>query len=140
MRRNGIGTVKLLCFAYWILRRIFRAIIDDGLDNFKAHVFVAGAEMFAILTVMSSVDLLVGRRVMSTSRAGSAWLGYGLATVIVIANQSLFSKNRMARFESEFSGYSTRSRTIGGITVVSVMALLVVAAIFAGMAASRLPR
>jgi hypothetical protein len=130
---------RVLCFAFWVLRRIFRAIIDDGFDAFKAHVFVAGAEMFALLAVMSFVDLLLGHRMLSGSRAGTAWLGFGLAAVMVIANQSLFSRNRMARFESEFSGYSARTRTIGGITVVSVMALVVVAAIFAGMAVSRLP-
>lgn len=130
---------KLLRFAYWTLRRIFRAIYDDGLDDFKAQVAVSVTDLLGAMTLLSLASLRVGHQILPSSKAGTVGLGLGLTGFIVVANYFIFSKQKMVEFESEFRSYSVLARTIGGIVVVSFIVFVAAAAGLAGSAASRLP-
>ena len=101
----GMGFSKLPCFAYWTLRDIFKAIYDDGFDDFKAQVVLGVTEILGVLTLLSLISLYLGRQMLPTSKAGAGSLGIGIFVAVVILNVLFFSEKRLARFESEFRAY-----------------------------------
>jgi hypothetical protein len=86
----GIGFSKLPCFAYWTLREIFKAIYNDGFDDFKAQVVLGVTALLGVLTLLSLISLHVGRQMLPTSKAGASSLGVGILVAAVILNFIFF--------------------------------------------------
>jgi hypothetical protein len=90
VKRMGIGFSKLPCFAYWTLREIFKAIYNDGFDDFKAQVVLGVTALLGVLTLLSLISLHVGRQMLPTSKAGASSLGVGILVAAVILNFIFF--------------------------------------------------
>jgi hypothetical protein len=136
----GPTSVRLLCFAYWILRRIFKFFFDDGFDDFKAQAIFLCSEICGLMTIFFSASLVVGHSLLPELKYGKWWLAIGLSLILATGNQALFSKSRMARFEPEFEDYSNRTRIVGGFAVVTIFILLVGVSLIAAAAVKHLPR
>jgi hypothetical protein len=127
---------KLLAFALWQLRRLFAAISNDGLAEWKALVVLGCSEMAAVMLVFFGISIAIGHKLLVNSD-----LPFYLAAVVGLG-LSYFSfrkKSTWTRFETEFRSYSAVARVLGAMVVIIVIVSIAVAALFSAAAAHRLP-
>jgi len=60
----GRWLAKAHVYPFYVLRSTFKAVWDDGLENWKALVVMSVAAGFAALTVVSLVSIGLQRRVL----------------------------------------------------------------------------
>ena len=93
------------------------------------------------MAIASMISIIVGYRILPTSKSLFVILGSGVSVGVTAVNYYLLRyQNKWTRFEAEFSRYSARSRMIGHLAVIAaIIAVLAATAISLGLA-SHLPR
>lgn len=138
----AMRSTKLLAFAYWQVRRFFRASpFDEGYSDSKALAVLCIAQIVLILSVMSLLATSFGYTFLVPSRTSEVLFAVLLSSAVTAANYYALSyRNRWARFEAEFESYSALSRRVGSFVVASTLVLIVVAAVITKKGLNHLPR
>jgi len=124
-----------------VLRSTFKAVSDDGLEDWKALLIMTVAMGFAALTVTNIVSIGLAHRVLLSNEKRqfmTLWgtLGLGL---MLLNHYTLIYGRKWSRFEREFQHRSKAMRICGGVAVWVSLPLLVVAAQWTGSIAWKLP-
>lgn len=81
-----LALLKYLSFAYWELTQFFKAIYDDGFDEFKAMTIIGCTEICIVMALVGCLSLLIGHRVL----VASWWTGRLFIIVVAVI---LFASN-----------------------------------------------
>jgi hypothetical protein len=126
-----------LAFMFWELQRIFAAISNDGLSDWKAAVSIAIFEILAIVGLANATAVYLGRRLIDK---GSPFIFLVAFTVALINTPALIGKfRRWHRLSMEFECYSAPTRIAGGIVVVLLYIGAIICAGHFGVAQRNLP-
>lgn len=103
----GARLEKLYAFAFFQLRSFFRAVLDDGLEDWKALVILGGAEISALMAAVSIATVATGGRIALPPEPMDLLAGLSVAVGLMVLNyRVLLLDKRWARFEAEFRRYS----------------------------------
>jgi hypothetical protein len=131
--------IKGLAFAYWQLKGLFRAIYDDGFDDFKATVVIGVLQVWLCFTILGLLSIAFGRNLSIILSRSGVPLGLVIGVVVFAPNYLFFMHwKSWARFEPEFKSYSTAARVLGWLMIVTVLGIDVVGLVIGGVV-SRLP-
>jgi hypothetical protein len=126
-----------LAFMFWALQRIFAAISNDGLSDWKAAVSIAIFEILAIVGLANATAVYLGRRLIDK---GSPFIFLVAFAVALVNTPALIGKfRRWHRLSMEFEHYSARTRIAGGIVVVLLYIGAIICAGHFGAAQRNLP-
>jgi hypothetical protein len=126
-----------LAFMFWELQRIFAAIGNDGLSDWKAAVSIAVFEILAIVGLANATAVYLGRRLIDK---GSPFIFLVAFAVALINTPALIGKfRRWHRLCLEFETYSKPTRIAGCIAVVLLFIGAIVCAGYFGEAQRNLP-
>ena len=124
-----------LAFAFWELRAIFKGYSGDGLADWKATGVIIVVEILGLGALTSAWSVYHERRLVDHYIYLVA-----LAVVILNAGAAWGGNKRWQRLCREFESYPKPIKIGGGIVVVALIFLTVIAANHFGAAYSRLPR
>jgi hypothetical protein len=126
-----------LAFMFWELQRIFSAISNDGLSDWKAAVSIAIFEILTIVGLANATSIYLGRRLIDK---GSPFIFLVVFAVAIINTPAMIGKfSRWRRLGMEFERYPVPTRIIGGIVVVLLYIGAIVCAGHFGVAQRNLP-
>jgi hypothetical protein len=127
-----------LAFVFWELRSIFAVVGDRRQSEWKAILVMVAVEFFAIVGLTNAAAVYLDRRLIDK---GSPFI-FLVAFAVAIANTpAVLGKHRhWDRLSTEFEGYSTLTRVVGGIVVVLLVIGSVIVAGHFGAAQRSLPR
>lgn len=124
-----------LTFAFWELHTIFKGYYDDGLSEWKATGVMIVVEILALGALASAWSVHREQRLMDHYIYVVA-----LAVVILNAGAAFGGGKRRHRLCSEFESYPKPIRIGGGVVVIALIIVTVVAINYFGAAYSHLPR
>jgi hypothetical protein len=124
-----------LAFAFWELRTIFKGYSGDGLSEWKATGVIIVVETLGLGALTSAWAVYHERRLIDHSI-------YIVAVAVLILNVGAAwgGNKRRQRLCREFESYPKPIRIGGGVVVVALIVLTVIAASHFGAAYSHLPR
>jgi branched-subunit amino acid ABC-type transport system permease component len=129
--------------AYWfcVTRSTFKALSDDGLEDWKALLVISVAMLFAALAGVATVSIALGHRVLlPDARQPFMMLWGSIVLSLVIMNYvTLIYRRRWSRFERGFRQPSSARWYLGGVAVWLSMILIVAAAEWTSSIARKLP-
>lgn len=141
LSRVNRGAEKWLAFVYWRLQQVFKGIYDDGWSEWKAMGIICCTQLAAILGLLFSSSLLIGRSLVPESDGMFMIFGLGLFSFIGAINQHILRRNhRWKRYLPEFETYSTAVRSLGTIAIFLAIAAIVMLSLKAAVMAGRLLR
>jgi hypothetical protein len=128
-------------YTFYVLRSTFKAASDDGLEDWKALLFMTVAMDFAALTVTSIVSICLEHRVLPLDEKRQFMTLWGTVVLglMFLNHYTLIYSRKWSRFEREFQHHSKAMRICGGVAVWVSLLLLVVATLWTGSIASKLP-
>lgn len=126
-----------LAFMFWELRTIFAAIRNDDLSDWKATVVIVLVEICAIIGLTDAAAVYLGRRLIDNSSPIVFLVAFAVALVNTLA--ALGKNRRSNRLSREFESYPAPIRIGGGIAVVLLVIVAIIAAGHFGAAQRHLP-
>jgi hypothetical protein len=137
----GRWLAKAHAYPFYVLRSTFKAVFDDGLEDWKALLVMSVAANFAALSVVSLVSIGLQHRVLLPNGKQPFLMLWGTvyASLVFLNYYTLISGRKWSRFEREFQHRSKTMRFCGGVAVWACLILLVVAAYWTGSIAWKLP-
>jgi len=137
----GRWLAKAHAYAFYVLRSTFKAVWDDGMEDWKALLFMTVAMGFAALTVTNLVSIGLEHRVLLSDEKRQFMMLWGPVYVglTFLNHYTLMYSRKWSRFEREFQHHSKAMRICGGVAVWVSLLLLVVATLWTGSIASKLP-
>jgi len=138
---KGRWLAKANAYPFYIIRGTFKALFDDGLEDWKALVVLSVARGFAALTLVSVISVGLQHRVLLPDgevRFLTLWGTIGLG-IVIFNYYTLIYERKWFRFEREFRHCSRTVRVLGGVAVWVFSILFVVAAEWMGSLAWKLP-
>jgi hypothetical protein len=132
---------KLLAFAFWELRRTIIAISGKEWADGRAMALLTLIVTGLTLNTMSLCSIIVGRELIPLHGLGSVIFTLGVPAIIVVwLVFEVRHKNRWKQFEPEFESYSTLTKTIGGIVMITLPFFTLATTIWSGVTMARLPQ
>jgi hypothetical protein len=132
---------KTYAFVFEVFRRTFKAIWNDGWQEWKALLVLSVGAGFALLAVAAIISIVVHRRILlpqSEPAFLTVWGSIGIG--IVIFNYcNLMLDRKASHFEREFESLSKISRVYRCIAVWASLILIVAAGEWTGSIAWKLP-
>jgi hypothetical protein len=124
-----------LAFAFWELRTIFKGYSGDGMSEWKATGVIIVVEFLGLGALTSAWSIYHERRLPDHYM-------YIVAVAVFILNVGAAwgGNRRWQRLSREFESYPKPIRIGGGVVVVALIILTVIAASHFGAAYSHLPR
>jgi hypothetical protein len=132
---------KLHAYAFFELRSTFKAVWNDGWEEWKALLLTSVATLSAGLTIASVISICLQRRVLlpqSRAEFVTLWGVVGLS-VVILNYYTLVSGRKWSRFEREFECRPKMNRAIGGVAVWASLILIVAVTEWTGSIAWKLP-
>ncbi len=126
-----------LAFMFWELRTIFAAFSDDDLSDWKATAVIVVFEIVAIVGLTNAAAVYLGRKLIE--KGGPFIFLVGFAVVIINTPAMLSNHRRWKTLGTEFATYSAPIRIVGGIAVLLLVAVAIVAVGYFGEAQLNLP-
>ena len=145
---SGVGfSVIGRCFArthaylFYVIRNTFKALSDDGLEDWKALLVITVAMLFAALDGVAAVSTGLQHRVLLPETRAHFRILWGTAAFSLTAINyfTLVNRRRWTRFEREFHRHPKANRLLGGFVVWASMILVVAVARWMLSIAWRLP-
>jgi hypothetical protein len=124
-----------LAFAFWELRTIFKGYSGDGLSDWKATGVIMAVETLGLGAITSAWSVYHERRLIDHYIYIVA-----LGVFILNVGAGWGGNKRWQRLYREFESYPKPIRIAGGVVVVALIVLTVIAASHFGAAYSHLPR
>jgi hypothetical protein len=126
-----------LAFIYWELRTVSAVISSDGLSDWKAITLIVVFEILAIVGLTNGAAVYLGRRLIEKGSPFIFLVGLGVA---VINTPAILGKHeRWDRLSAEFETYPASIRVVGGMAVVLLYVMVIIAAGHFGAAQGHLP-
>lgn len=140
---SAVGRWLANAHAYWfhVTRSTFKALWDDGLEDWKALLVIYVAMLFAALAGAATISIALRHRVLLPDAKQPfmmLWGAIGLS-LTVINYFTLVSRHKWSRLERDFQHLSKATRLFGGVMVWVSMILVVLAAEWTGSIAWKLP-
>lgn len=126
---------------FYVLRSGFKAVWDDGLEDWKSLVVMSLVALFAALTVACLVSIGFQHRVFlphDKHQFSVLWITVG-AGIVCFNNYTLISGRKWARFEREFQHHTKTMLFCSAAAIWLCVVLVVLAAEWAGSIARKLP-
>ena len=132
---------KAHAYPFCVLRSTFKAMSDDGLEDWKALVFISVAMGFVALTATSIASIGFQHRVLLSDDKSTFMKLWGTVGLCLLAFNyyTLVSGRQWSRFEREFQHRSKATRLTGAILVWLSLILILVATEWSGSIAWKLP-
>jgi hypothetical protein len=132
---------KIHAYTFYVLRSTFKSAWNDGLEEWKALLFISVGTGFAGLTITSIISISLQRRVLlpqSKPEFLTLWgvIGFGLVS---LNYYTLVLDHKWSRFEEQFKFRSKMNRVCGSVAVWVGLILIIAAAEWTGSLAWRLP-
>lgn len=124
-----------LAFAFWELRTILKGYQGDDLADWSATGFLIVVEILGLGALSSAWAVYHERRLIDHYIYIVA-----LAVFILNVGAAWGGNKRWQRLRKEFESYPRPIRIAGGVVVVALIVLTVIAVNYFGAAYSRLPR
>lgn len=122
---------KLIAFAFWELRRILNAIAGDDWLDFRAMALLVCTQMGLVLSLFGAASILTRCSLLPPQGLALTFFNLFLAATVSAANYyGIQYKDRWRQFESEFNKYSKSRKAIGGIVMIVLPILAIVAAVW----------
>jgi purine-cytosine permease-like protein len=137
----GRWLAKLDAYAFYVVRRTFKAAWNDSWEEWKALLVISAATVSVGLTIASVISICFQKRILlPESKQGfvAVWGVVGFSLTI-LNYYSLVSDRKWSRFEKEFDSRSNMNRVIGGIAVWVSLVLIIAIAEWTGSIAWKLP-
>ena len=128
-------------YSFYVTRNTFKALSDDGLEDWKALLVITVAMLFAALAGVTGVSIALQHRVLlpdAKQRFMTLW-GTVTFSLTVINYFALVNRHRWSRFEAEFRHLSKSTGLLGGFVVWASMILVVAVAGWMTLIARKLP-
>jgi len=144
MELSTIGSklARAHAFAFYAIRGTFQWIWDDGLQDWKALLFISLAMFFAVFSGVTAVSIALQHRILLPDAKQSfmtIWgtVGMGLTA---INYWTLVRRRRWSRFEREFRHVSKGKRLAFGTVVWASVILIVGVTEWMAQCVRNLPR
>lgn len=113
---------KLLAFAFYQLRELFKILRDDRFSDFKALSIILFTESCLLLDTLAVASILAGHLFVPRT-TGTNIIGYVFVLVCLAdINYRLLKRNdNWSRFKQEFDAYPWWGRVLGRLAVGSVV-------------------
>jgi hypothetical protein len=132
---------RLLSFAFCQLRALFKAVSDDGWDDFKASIVLNALEIYFGFSIFNLISLILKRNLLPLTRQWELVIVIGGGVAIAVANHYWFQHRKgWVRFEAEFKAYSARKLLLGRAALFAVVLLLVIGCAELASTVAQLPR
>ena len=113
-------------YSFCVTRNTFKALWDDGLEDWKALLVLTVAMLFAALDGVAAVSIALQHRVLLPDTKEHFRILWGTAAFSLTAINyfTLVNRRRWTRFEREFRHHPKASRLLGGFVVWASMILV----------------
>jgi hypothetical protein len=129
---------RLHAYTFYVLRTTFKALFDDGLENWKALLVITAAMNFAAMIGVSALSIALGYEIVPTEHFKMVWVSMGFALAFV-NYYSLIERARWSRFEREFREHARAARVAGFVVVWVGVTLVCMFGPSVAIIAARLP-
>jgi archaellum biogenesis protein FlaJ (TadC family) len=132
---------KVHAYTFYVLRSTFKAILNDGWEDWKALLFISGAMVFPAIIVMNFASIALQHRIAHHYDRLIKSLLFGAAFGILFLNYyALMADRKWARFEHEFKRHSKSRRVFGHIAVWVGLIVIVAGTFLTRSIATKLPQ
>jgi branched-subunit amino acid ABC-type transport system permease component len=137
----GRGLARAHAYWFYVARNTFKALFDDGLEDWKALLVITVAMLFTALDGVAAVSIVLQHRVLLPDARQSFRMLWGTVTFSVTAINyfTLVNRRRWSRFEREFQHVPKAPQRLRVFGVWASMILIVAVARWMLLIAWKLP-
>jgi len=140
---SALGTwfARAHAYSFYVTRRTFKALSNDGLEDWKALLVITVAMLFTALDAVAAMSIALQHRVLLPDAKQSFGVLWATVTFSLTALNyfTLLNRHRWTRFEREFQHLPKPAQLLRGFGVWASMILLVAVARWMLLIAWKLP-